>query len=87
MRYWSLDASQRSRTVCDLGQSDMRDVYYHHGNVFECRKEKMDLATIPHTSEVKPSHPEEITDMVISGEGKEEMIVTSCTDGKIRIWK
>ena len=55
--------------------------------MYECRREKMPAASIPHTNEVRPYHPEEITDMVISGESKEEMILTSCTDGKIRIWK
>ena len=87
MRYWSFDNSQRSRTVCEMGQSDLHDVYYQNGNMYECRREKMPAASIPHTNEVRPYHPEEITDMVISGESKEEMILTSCTDGKIRIWK
>lgn len=87
VRFWSFENTIPSYTVCGVDKSCVEDVYKTEGTVCKCVEEKRDIATTVRNSEVRPVHPKAITDMVITGSEKEELLITSCMDGVIRIWK
>ena len=87
VRYWSFDKVRSSYTVCGIEKSGLRDVYSYNGEDYVCTQEERSISTIQHASEVKHSHTKSITDMLIAGKEKDEMLVTSCADGYIRLWK
>ena len=87
VRYWSFDKVRSSYTVCGIEKSGLTDVYSYNGEDYVCTQEERSISTIQHASEVKHSHTKPITDMLIAGKEKDEMLVTSRADGYIRLWK
>lgn len=87
VRYWSFDKVRSSYTVCGIEKSGLTDVYSYNGEDYVCTQEERSISTIQHASEVKHSHTKPITNMLIAGKEKDEMLVTSCADGYIRLWK